>query len=51
MKKLTSTIITALLLTSGISHAQFFNTPEELIYYTAEWQGERFPDGRPKVPD
>jgi len=24
---------------------------EQLIYYTAEWEGERFPDGRPKVPD
>lgn len=24
---------------------------EELIFLTSEWQGERFPDGRPKVPD
>lgn len=24
---------------------------EELIYLTPEWQGERFPDGRPRVPD
>jgi 4-hydroxy-4-methyl-2-oxoglutarate aldolase len=24
---------------------------EELIAYTPEWQGERFPDGRPKVSD
>jgi regulator of RNase E activity RraA len=24
---------------------------EELIYFTGEWKGERFPDGRPKVPD
>lgn len=24
---------------------------EELIFLTAEWKGERFPDGRPKVPD
>lgn len=33
------------------SFAQFFDTPEELIYYTSEWQGERFEDGRPKVAD
>jgi len=33
------------------SKAQFFNTPEELIYYTSEWSGERFDDGRPKVAD
>jgi regulator of RNase E activity RraA len=25
--------------------------PEELIDYTPEWSGERFPDGRPRVPD
>ncbi|QKZ14768.1 RraA family protein [Spirosoma sp. KUDC1026] len=24
---------------------------DELTYLTAEWKGERFPDGRPKVPD
>jgi len=24
---------------------------EELIKYTPQWKGERFPDGRPKVPD
>ena len=26
-------------------------SPEELIEYTPEWEGERFADGRPKVPD
>jgi len=26
-------------------------TRELLINYTPEWKGERFPDGRPKVPD
>ncbi|MCU0520384.1 MAG: RraA family protein, partial [Anaerolineae bacterium] len=25
--------------------------PEEIIDYTPEWKGERFADGRPKVPD
>ncbi len=24
---------------------------EDIIRYTSEWKGERFPDGRPKVPD
>src|SRR5580698_3287700 len=24
---------------------------EELIFYTSEWKGERFADGRPKIPD
>jgi len=31
--------------------SQFFNTSEELKYYTQEWEGERFEDGRPKVPE
>jgi len=31
--------------------AQFFNGAEELIYYTSEWKGERFDDGRPRVAD
>ncbi|HEU4902035.1 MAG TPA: RraA family protein [Flavisolibacter sp.] len=26
-------------------------TKEELLFLTPEWKGERFPDGRPKVPD
>lgn len=26
-------------------------SPEELIYLTPEWEGERFPDGRPRVAD
>jgi regulator of RNase E activity RraA len=26
-------------------------TREDLIEYTSQWKGERFPDGRPKVPD
>ena len=33
------------------TQAQFFDTAEELIYYTSEWTGERFDDGRPKVAD
>jgi regulator of RNase E activity RraA len=31
-------------------HAQTISK-EELIFLTSEWKGERFPDGRPKVPD
>jgi 4-hydroxy-4-methyl-2-oxoglutarate aldolase len=46
-------ILTAVILLaiSQTTRAQFFNTAEELIYYTSEWNGERFDDGRPKVPD
>jgi len=45
-------LATAFLLTLSLnSFAQFFNTADELIYYTSEWTGERFDDGRPKVAD
>jgi regulator of RNase E activity RraA len=36
--------ITATLQAQTIPH-------DELIFLTAEWKGERFPDGRPKIPD
>ena len=26
-------------------------TKEELIFLTSEWKGERYADGRPKIPD
>lgn len=33
-------------------HAQLFSwTKDEMVEYTKAWTGERFPDGRPKVPD
>ncbi len=36
---------------SSLSPFAQLPTPEEVEYYTTEWDGERFPDGRPKVPD
>ena len=39
-------------LSSMFMHAQQVTlTAEQVKALTAEWQGERFPDGRPKVPD
>jgi regulator of RNase E activity RraA len=35
----------------GVRAQQGFFTREDVIKYTPDWQGERFPDGRPKVPD
>lgn len=51
MKRQIAAFVSLSLLLCGAVDAQFFNTPGELTYYTAEWTGERFPDGRPKVPD
>ncbi len=33
------------------SPAPGFLSREEVIHYSPDWTGERFPDGRPKVPD
>ncbi|WP_298737928.1 RraA family protein [uncultured Chitinophaga sp.] len=51
MQKCTSWLLTALLfLTANAVHSQQI-TREQLIAMTPEWKGERFADGRPKVPD
>src|SRR5436305_9911829 len=44
--------VTALLYHSYSRHtyAQTLSR-DQLLFLTAEWKGERFPDGRPKVPD
>jgi 4-hydroxy-4-methyl-2-oxoglutarate aldolase len=31
--------------------AQVKMTREQMMFYTSDWKGDRFPDGRPKVPD
>lgn len=46
---LLSSIISMTLLPT-LGHGQTISR-EQLEFYTAEWQGERFPDGRPKVSD
>jgi 4-hydroxy-4-methyl-2-oxoglutarate aldolase len=43
-------VIALFVVSQGLS-AQFFDSADELTYYTSEWKGERFADGRPKVPD
>jgi regulator of RNase E activity RraA len=50
---LTGIAVGALLLTFTpcLMAQEGFFTPEDVIKYTPDWHGERFPDGRPKVPD
>ena len=43
-------LLTLLIVCFFISNAQQFPT-SELIYLTSQWKGERFEDGRPKIPD
>jgi len=45
-------LILAFLLTCSIAMAQRIgSSPEYITELTSQWKGERFPDGRPKVPD
>ena len=46
-------VCTAMMLGASLSARaqQGFFTREDVIKYTPDWTGERFPDGRPKVPD
>jgi regulator of RNase E activity RraA len=47
--------ITIVILMLGICRAGIVNgqtiSRDELIFYTSEWKGERFKDGRPKISD
>jgi regulator of RNase E activity RraA len=49
-KKSYSLLVLFVILFNSYSQAQQISK-EELIFLTPEWKGERFPDGRPKVPD
>ena len=52
MKKMIWTVVLACTL-FGISPAfgQVKMTRQQILFYTSDWKGERFPDGRPKLPD
>ena len=43
--------VALLALTPCLPAQEGFFTREDVIKYTPDWHGERFPDGRPKVPD
>jgi regulator of RNase E activity RraA len=52
MKKVALILLLACFL-SGVSPAfsQVKMTRDQMLFYTSEWKGDRFPDGRPKLPD
>ncbi|HEX3683283.1 MAG TPA: RraA family protein [Bryobacteraceae bacterium] len=52
MTKCRVTALVACILSAGLpARAQVKMTKDQMLFYTSEWKGERFPDGRPKVPD
>jgi 4-hydroxy-4-methyl-2-oxoglutarate aldolase len=51
MKPLFIVPIACMLVGSTIASAQIKPNKEQILFYTQDWKGERFPDGRPKVAD
>jgi len=52
MKAVTVIIVTLCVLSGALpASAQVKTSRERILFYTSEWKGERFPDGRPKLPD
>lgn len=51
--KFKAAVLLLFLCGAGIKSFLFAQTisKEELLFLTSEWKGERFPDGRPKIPD
>lgn len=52
MKKRIGTAWAVCILVGALpAFAQVKMTREQMMFYTSDWKGDRFPDGRPKVPD
>ena len=50
MKRITI-LIACLAVGASVALAQIKQTKEQILFYTSEWKGDRYPDGRPKVAD
>lgn len=51
MKKMILALMIACGAAASVTHAQIKQTKEQILFYTSQWKGERFPDGRPKIAD
>jgi regulator of RNase E activity RraA len=52
MKTIVSKILIGFtIFAAATAFGQIKQTKEQILFYTSEWKGERFPDGRPKVAD
>jgi 4-hydroxy-4-methyl-2-oxoglutarate aldolase len=51
MRRILSIALFVCALMSVPAFSQVKMTREQMLFYTSEWKGERFPDGRPRVPD
>ena len=50
-KMLTAGLLTCALLGLSPAFGQVKMTHDQMLFYTSDWKGDRFPDGRPRLPD
>ena len=51
MKPVLSTLLLVCITTALSAFSQVKMTKDQMLFYTSDWKGDRFPDGRPKVSD
>jgi 4-hydroxy-4-methyl-2-oxoglutarate aldolase len=52
MKKIiVAAVMVWTVLGASAAFSQVKMTKDQMMFYTSDWKGDRFPDGRPKVPD
>jgi 4-hydroxy-4-methyl-2-oxoglutarate aldolase len=50
-KAIVAALMVWTVLGASAAFSQVKMTKEQMMFYTSDWKGDRFPDGRPKVPD
>src|SRR5450631_2498894 len=50
-KMITAALLTCALLGLSPAFGQVKMTHDQMLFYTSDWKGDRFPDGRPRLPD
>jgi 4-hydroxy-4-methyl-2-oxoglutarate aldolase len=51
MKKIITAALIGCVALSAPALAQVKQSREQMLFYTSEWKGDRFPDGRPRIAD
>lgn len=51
MKRVLSIVLLVFAIVAMPAFSQVKMTKEQILFYTSDWKGERFPDGRPKIPE
>ena len=50
-KVIGATLLVCVLLITSPAFSQVKMTRDQILFYTSDWKGDRFPDGRPRLPD